>query len=72
MSNAAIKCSFLLTTLSFQLDLHDANKKLQSSHQNNVPKTDDTQRKQIEAQLKHVEEAKTKLENDRKVFDEQR
>lgn len=73
------------TNLSnFQLDLNEANKKLQSAQaavqQNNVSKPiDDAQRKQIEAQLKQMEEVKKQLdgqakaiESERKLFEEQR
>lgn len=67
-----------------QLDLNEANKKLQSAQaaaqQNNVAKpVDDAQRKQIEAQLKQMEEVKKQLdgqakaiESERKLFEEQR
>lgn len=69
---------------NFQLDLNEANKKLQSAQaavqQNNVSKPiDDAQRKQIEAQLKQMEEVKKQLdgqakaiESERKLFEEQR
>lgn len=68
----------------FQLDLNEANKKLQAAQaaaqQNNVAKPiDDAQRKQIEAQLKQMEDVKRQLDgqakaidSERKLFEEQR
>lgn len=56
------------------MDLHEANKKLQSMQQNNVPKPADDQQKkqQMEHQAKQIEETKKQIENQIKTIENER